>query len=1465
MHHSNEKGRQMNRIEHSAEISCSATGVFGMLCALRRVSGGGVRFLRALVILAAAAGAVAFGASPALATFGPPSWRHPTLEVEVHSTRVAIAEGEENNGLTTEWKAEYITAQALEEAEKHKEAAKWVPVNSGTNFGGEGVEIRIGTKEPLGAGNGDFQLHHLAPETAYYARFVAKNADSPPEAIETIPFKTLPAAKPEIPQTQPPGPVPLFVGGADSDIKASFKAVIENNGADTGTEYSFEYAEHEAGPWKPFTSGGSGTVTAAEDYAEVQALLAGLKPETTYYVRIKASNEKGVTIQSTFVQGGGGVVSTFTTGTAKAVTTISPGSIRNVTANAAHVIGEVLPHGSETKWRFEYATSVLGPWNVVPGPEGAGTISQAQAEAVGYGRGFPFGARLNGLSPATTYYVRLFAENAVGEGEVCSVPSTALVCEPISGSTEHGLGVFATPSPPSARTFAVHGLQGESVQLFGGVNPDSTPTSAEQTITVEGAPTGGTFSLTFAGQSTGGTSPGTLTNGSPVVTGIALPAVKGTGNVSSPVCAQGGCQAGEVTGVTTSVGEFHAGEVISGPGIAPDTTILDVRGTKLTLNQATTESVQGAQLTSTEPSLFVDGEAVSGAGVPPGTTITEVRYEPDFTATVTLSANATASGVALTAGLPYNASNETVRDALENLPGEPGVIVEGPAGGPYTVLFVGPSGPGWAEKEQPQIEADGSGLTPGGTVKVQTVYKGGEGSEAHYRFQYVSEQSFGEHGWAGAEESPEMDAGLGIVLRVVNAVLPGLKAGETYRYRLLVSSSAGGALVEGSEQSLTVPTPPPSQPAGGCPNEAFRTGLSAKLPDCRAYELLTPVEKEGAQEPFKYGAGVGSSVFVGEGGEHVALEAPVVRWGAGPAAGGSPYFFSREAGKGWAIKAGSPQPETGVANALGTNQIYSADLSRLAFESKYETSSADESEKIEYKLGPAGGPYKTVASVPNLGKINGHQGSEGWVAANGGFSKLVLQTQDRTLLSEEPTGTRSGSDLYEYTPAGGLRQLNVSEVGGETVTIGSCGATVVKGLGVENGGAGEAGAVFDSVSGPHSVSADGSRVFFYASAPHQCASQGELESANNGTQALPAVNLYVRVNGSETVDIGAYKFVGANKEGTRLLLDGAGGLVSYDTETGTTEVESGGEQATAGELALLGIPAATEAGEGAQPFYHPRYTYWGGVTVRNGLNVDHEPEQAYRYDSVEHVVQCISCASPFDPAPKQPAFLNSGRYDNLNGGPVLGHTFTSANGEFAFFTTPAALVPQDVDGEIGIEVGVDCTGGLENCEYGDNGGTTSPSSDIYEWRAGGVDGCARVQGCLALITDGRGGYLNLLLGSADEGRDVFIYTRSELLPQDNDSSGDIYDARIEGGFAPPPPRPTECEASACSTPPSAPNDTTPSSLTFNGAGNLVQPAPGKPAAKAKKPKKKVKQAKKKARSKHKGKKARRAARDRRAR
>ena len=1173
---------------------------------------------------------------------------------EIFSTRALIVIHLETGYLATKWTAYYRTGST----------GPWTEVNSEevaepTVSGSDGAYVEIGAPDNEEGSDHDGRavfLRGLKPGTSYEARFVAENTDGTAE--EVIPFQTLPVEKPEIDANYGEGGIrnPTTFAGNNAvlltDTSSGFIAKIDANGA--AATYAFEYASSENGPWKEFTSGGAGTIGASEEYKWVQAGLSGLEPETKYYVRVKASNEKGETVQSTHYVNSIEFPNFFITKTAKP--RISGPAVRNVTANSVFLRESqgFSPDGSETQWRFEYAESESGPWSVVPG--GSGTISQAQAEATSYDSSTPgtYGVRLSGLSASTRYYLRASASN------VCAKGCGSVTSEAVS---------FTTAGAPSAGTDAAHDLNGESLVVLGSVDPNSEPTSDEQVITLEGAPTGGSFTLSFNSHST--------------------------------------------------------------------------------------------------------------------------------------------------ASLPYNASAEAVRQALEGLTGGPKVAVEGPDGGPYTVGFYGESG-GNSGVSEPQIEGSGLELSPvGGAVSVVTTQPGGVAYVAHYHFEYVSEKSFAEHGWEDATQAPEEEAGSGTGVEYVSSDLPaGLTAGETYRFRLVAQSNAPGTgPVEGSEQSLTVPVPA-AVTQESCGNEAFRTGVAARLPDCRAYEQLTPVEKEGAQEPFVYESTILNAALVGEDGEHVVLEAEGTDYRKGPSAGQYPYLFSREASD-WSMLAGNPQPEAGVRRDIP--QAYNSDLTQVAVDSEYGTSAVGVSPDVEYDVGPLGGPYKTVVSIPRKYNEEGELEGQGWVGADGDFSKLVLMTTDHELLGEEETGTKSGSDLYEYTPSGGLAQLNVS--GEPAVTIGSCGAKLVKGY-------------EDSVekvlgeSSPHSVSADGSRVFFEAVPGGKCHEE--------------APSLYMRVDGSETVDIGAYHFLAANAQGTSVLLEShAGGeFVLYDAESHAVTVLPGLNGVKLWGTSLIptvsaGLNALYFKGSGGLYKYDipaeklefvvpadsglynqllevtpdGRYAYFeaesvaglpGGSANHDGL-IDLEAlTQVYRYDSQERVVECVSCASPYDPSPKLPALLGSRIISDAQVGPL--QRSVSGNGDYAFFTTPAALVREDDDGEIPIE------GSGQAQEKGSEFGTaqegTSPSSDIYEWRADGVHGCGRLDGCVALLSGGHGGYMTLFLGSADEGEDVYFYTREKLVSQDQDTSGDIYDVRVGGGFPSPPPRPTECEADACSTPPS---------------------------------------------------------------
>ena len=761
------------------------------------------------------------------------------------------------------------------------------------------------------------------------------------------------------------------------------------------------------------------------------------------------------------------------------------------------------------------------------------------------------------------------------------------------------------------------------------------------------------------------------------------------------------------------------------------------------------------------------------------------------------------------------------------------------------------------------IEADGLGLAPSGTVAVATTQQGGEAYDTHYHFEFVSQKQFEEPGGVGgfarATSTPEVDLGSGDSIEYVGQDLPVLTLGETYRFRVVArSTSPGDPVVDGEEQSLTAPVAVEPGPEEACSNVALRTGPSALLPDCRAFEQLTPADKEGAQEVFNYGGGFVPETVVGGDGDRFMYSRVNVKYGSGPDAGQGPYVFARgEAG--WQMTASAVQPEAGVSRYEPL--VFNSDLTQFAFDAEYATSSNDFSPQVEYGVGPPGGPYTKVASVPHA------EAHPGWVAASEDFSKSILMVEDHKLVDPETT-TKSGNDLYEYS-GGALRQVNVG--------IGSCGATIAHGYSSLNP-TNEAGLpVTSTIDSRHAVSADGSRVFF---------------EAVPGSDCEAAQNLYMRVNGTETVQIGAYRFVAANKEGSEALLEkgsgenpglylyktgsapeflpssgvavgvenGGGGklIVSEDLSTVYILVPAGGVDLYRYDVAgkSLGFVTEITTGDDYVPTAYSsspegRYFYFdaelvaglpGGGPVLDTPYAEQTSglaSQAYRYDSAEKLIQCVSCASAYDPEPRLSANLAP-----------AGGMSASANGDFVFFDTPAALLPADVDGEVAPESG-DAGG-----EHSPGGASinTSLSSDVYEWRRDGVDGCSHVLGCLALVTSGNGGFMNILLGTDASGDDVFFATKEALVPQDAQEDGtteNIYDARVGGGF-PEPARPVECKGDSCSTPAPFPLAQTPATLTLDSGGDIAPEVKSQVVFKAKpklKKRTKKKQAKRRPKSK----------------
>ena len=518
-----------------------------------------------------------------------------------------------------------------------------------------------------------------------------------------------------------------------------------------------------------------------------------------------------------------------------------------------------------------------------------------------------------------------------------------------------------------------------------------------------------------------------------------------------------------------------------------------------------------------------------------------------------------------------------------------------------------------------------------------------------------------------------------------------------------------------------------------------------------------------------------------------------------------------------------------------------------------------------------GGPYTVVASIPRRYVLGA--GRTGFLGASADFSHVLLASTDHALLSGmegavAEDAVEGASNLYDWT-SGRLQLVNVTNTGS---LVNRCGAR----LGQQEG--------FGSLEGTNdAVSEDGSKVFF--------TSPGNEASGLSGPGCGEPVRLYMRVNNMETVEVSAFapdvspskylevRYNDATPDGSEVFFNTETPLMGetveeeekglknklfeYDTEVPEGErlklIASGVEKDTGrGSSFVLSEDGSTvyyetKVSGGLKDIYRydvrigeppsvvgtfeeskqsePLYTTPNGKFLlfvadgRSGMpGVAGEPRGAghnelYRYDAADGSVMCVSCGQGDAPAKGEMYEPNDVVTSLATSDQTPRLIPMSGDGRYVFFQTSAQLVPQDTNVSTAAE-------------------EESPDSlgqDVYEWEADGAGECALVQGCTYLISSGEDVGPSVFLGASSNGRDVFFATAAQLAPQDTDEFGDIYDARVDGGFAPA--RPTfEClSCQGVGSPP--PLFNVPASVSFAGANNpAVKPKP--------KPKKKTKTKKK---------------------
>jgi hypothetical protein len=341
-------------------------------------------------------------------------------------------------GTATSWHFEYST-----------DHANWTPVGSDQDAGSGSADVPV-SADPSG----------LLPNTTYFVRLVASNEIDPPAISAEETFTTQDTTPPTV-SIDPPSSV--------TATTAHLSGTVNPQG--TATSWHFEYSTDHAN-WTPVGSdqdAGSGSADVP-----VSADPSGLLPNTTYFVRLVASNPfdpPTISSEESFA-------------TLAAAPVVGPVEFSEIAPTSVRLTGQIDAENSPTTYRFEYGTDT-SYGSAIPVPDGnAGSNSEPVSVS----------KKLTGLQPDTTYHARLVATNAAGtvEGPDAEFTTPSGVIPPLG---ERG---YELVSPAGGGTYEVKHAWG-----IGQGGPEAL---SAQASTPDGKHV--TFTLTA-----GGTLPGMVSDG----------------------------------------------------------------------------------------------------------------------------------------------------------------------------------------------------------------------------------------------------------------------------------------------------------------------------------------------------------------------------------------------------------------------------------------------------------------------------------------------------------------------------------------------------------------------------------------------------------------------------------------------------------------------------------------------------------------------------------------------------------------------------------------------------------------------------------------------------------------------------------------------------------------------------------------------------------------------------------------
>ncbi len=663
------------------------------------------------------------------------------------------------------------------------------------------------------------------------------------------------------------------------------------------------------------------------------------------------------------------------------------------------------------------------------------------------------------------------------------------------------------------------------------------------------------------------------------------------------------------------------------------------------------------------------------------------------------------------------------------------------------------------------------------------------GGHITYYFEYLTDAEYQANPpgnrFAGAKKTSEggiQSTGPTEVSRQTGAVLI---PNTAYRFRPVAVGSGGTTVGDGDLVHRFVTREAVAGP---------------QLPDGRAWEMVSPVDKNGGDIAAP-GELFGGGDFQA-GGDGVVTYGSGTSFGAAVGAPPSSQYVSRRTGTGWVTENVSAPLDSA---AYGDDpdgvpyRVFSADLSRavlfggLACRGGLEGcpapnppipgSGAPPGYMAYYLRDGANGQFASLLGAADVahsaGKVTPEAFEVAFAAASPDLSHVILSSCAALTAnaSEVPGGggkcDPSATNLYDWSAAG-LKAVNLRP-GDATTTPG---ATIAAPLGA--------------------VSTDGSRIYW--------SEEGDtyLREGSKSTWVDQAMG-------------GGADFQAATPDGSLAFLIKAGHLHRF---TATTEA-LGDLTPSGGVAGMLGAAA-----DGSSVYFQ-----------------DAAGLELWRANSISTIAEGAGATLPSDYPPATAtarvsadglhlAFLSEAEltgFDNIDaftkeadpqlyaygppaapGAPEL--ICASCDQTGGRPTGPAAIPGALVNGSTRAYrphvLSADGSRLFFEAELADKPGERQPH--VFEWQAPGVGGCAREFGCRAEISGGGASPATFIDASAS-GTDVYFLTAESLNRNADHGSIDLYDARVGGGF--PESETIICHGDNCQRLPREPDDPTPGTLT----------------------------------------------------